>query len=79
MTADHDCRFCACVKCYPWEEGVHNFKHKGNTVRCSCDACPAEKPYYPTVGDSGTSVLPTPAPGTPPVSPAKPAGEAPIT
>jgi hypothetical protein len=81
MTADHDCRFCSCVKCYPWEDGVHNFKHKGNTNRCSCDACPAEKPYYPPPGGApapatGTppaAAASTPAAGTPPKSPDSPA------
>jgi len=43
----HDCRFCACVACYPWEEGVHNFRHTGRAEACDCDRCPQETPLYP--------------------------------
>lgn len=44
----HDCRFCACVPCNPWEEGVHNFRHRGRAESCDCDRCPQELPLYPT-------------------------------
>jgi hypothetical protein len=43
----HDCRFCACVTCNPWEEGVHNFRHTGRAEACDCDRCPQETPLYP--------------------------------
>lgn len=43
----HDCRFHNCVPCYPWEEGVHNFRHRGRTEACDCDRCPQERPAYP--------------------------------
>jgi hypothetical protein len=74
MTADHDCRFCACVKCYPWDDGVHNFRHTGNPVRCSCDACPAEKPFYPSPG--GETAPPAAKPSSTPTAPGagQPAG-----
>ena len=74
MTADHDCRFCACVKCYPWDDGVHNFRHNGNTVHCSCDACPAEKPFYPAPGAEPLPTRPAAAPSTPTPKPAQGGG-----
>jgi hypothetical protein len=43
----HDCRFCSCVACNPWEEGVHNFRHVGRAEECGCDRCPQETPLYP--------------------------------
>lgn len=43
----HDCRFCICVSCYPWEEGVHNFRHPYRAEACDCDHCPRERPPYP--------------------------------
>lgn len=43
----HDCRFCSCVACNPWEEGVHNFRHTGRAEECDCDRCPQETPLYP--------------------------------
>ena len=43
----HDCRFHNCVPCNPWEEGVHNFRHRGRAEACDCDRCPQERPPYP--------------------------------
>jgi hypothetical protein len=43
----HDCRLHNCVPCHPWEEGVHNFRHRGRAEACDCDRCPQETPLYP--------------------------------
>lgn len=45
-TMTHDCTFCPCVACRPWEEGVHNFRHRGRAEACGCDRCPQERPAY---------------------------------
>lgn len=42
----HDCRFCICVSCFPWEEGVHNFRHPWNERACNCARCTHERPPY---------------------------------
>jgi ferredoxin-NADP reductase len=43
----HDCRFCICVPCFPWDPLVHNFRHPYREEACECTRCPHEKPLYP--------------------------------
>ena len=56
----HDCRFCICVSCYPWEEGIHNFRHPGRAEACDCDHCPLEYPLYPDYPAGRNWKKPTP-------------------
>jgi hypothetical protein len=42
----HDCRYCICVPCFPWAEGVHNFRHSGREDACECARCTHERPHY---------------------------------
>lgn len=42
----HDCRFCLCPACFPWTEGVHNFRHPGSERACDCERCTTERPLY---------------------------------
>lgn len=62
MTMTHDCRMCLCVRCYPWDEGTHNFRHSEGYVAelaCDCTACSRERPLYP--GHQPTAVGPAPS------------------
>ncbi len=58
----HDCRFCTCTTCSPWEEGVHNFRHTGRPETCSCDRCPQEPPLYfdTRLAREATAAIPAP-------------------
>lgn len=70
----HDCRFCTCTSCSPWEPLVRNFRHRGRDVACECTRCPYERPAYPDSPSKGPG-LPVTGPPEPLVGKAAPPGE----
>lgn len=62
MAMSHDCRMCLCVRCYPWDEGTHNFRHAEGYVTeraCDCTVCTRDRPLYAGYQPIAAEIEPT--------------------